>query len=365
MIIFDGHNDTLTNLYIPKRGQGRSFFTESKKGQLDYPRAIKGYFKGGFFSIFTPTPETSPEADDMYGFTITKNGYKQTLRSQIDPIYAQSFTDAVIDLLNNLETKSDGKLKIVKSKNDLDNNLKNDIMSIVLHFEGAEAIDEDLSNLEKYYELGLRALGLVWSRPNAFGCGVHFEFPHTPDTGPELTVAGKSLVEECNRLGILVDLAHITEKGFWDVANLSSAPLVVTHADVYSLCPSTRNLTDEQIDAIGKSGGIIGVNFEPMSTSFNGKLLQKMSFDELVQQINKTTLNQILRHVDYIVDRIGINHVAFGSDFDGADMPEDLKDVTGLPKLVNELKKNGYSDSEIDKITYKNWLRVLKQTWKE
>jgi membrane dipeptidase len=363
MPIFDGHNDTLTHLYLPERGKGRSFFEESNIGQIDLPRAIKGGFAGGIFSIFTPTPKSSAEANDMYGFGFTKDGYKQTLRSPIDPQYAKNFTDAVVNLLYNLEASSKGKVGVVKTFSKLEDNLKRGILSAVLHFEGAEALKEDLTNLETYYEKGLRALGLVWSRPNAFGCGVHFEYPHTPDTGPGLTSAGKQLVKECNRLGILVDLAHVTEKGFWDVAKLSTAPLVVSHADAYSLCPSTRNLTDEQIDAVGKSGGIIGVNFEPFNTSFDGSLIGKLTMNKLIQEINDAPLSQIVKHIDYVVKRIGIDFVAFGSDFDGADMPKDLKDVTGLPKLIEELERSEYTDKDIEKITYKNWLRVLEQTW--
>jgi membrane dipeptidase len=223
---------------------------------------------------------------------------------------------------------------------------------MVLHFEGAAAIKEDLNNLEDYYEKGLRSLGLVWSRPNVFGCGVPFRFPHSPDTGSGLTKVGKELVKECNKLGIMIDLAHINERGFWDVAKLSSAPLVVSHADVHSICPSTRNLTDKQIDAIGASGGVMGINFEPTNLMPDGKP------DE------NTPLTQIVKHINYVVHMIGIEHVAFGSDFDGAKMPNELKDVTGLPKLIQALRNVGYDDKSIEKIAYKNWFRVLRDTWK-
>ena len=189
--------------------------------------------------------------------------------------------------------------------------------------------------------------------PNAFSYGVPFRFPHSPDTGLGLTDSGKRLVQECNRLGILIDLAHLNEKGFWDVVGLSSAPLVVTHADVYAICPSTRNLTDEQIDAIGKSGGVIGINFETLNTHPHS------------DPNPDVPLTQITRHIDYIVEQIGIDHVAFGSDFDGADMPNELKDVSGLPKLINLLQEQGYDQAALEKIAYKNWLRVLRDTWKD
>lgn len=364
MHIFDGHNDTLINLYLPERGKGRSFFEESTIGQLDFPRAIKGGLMGGIFSIFTPTPRTSVEASDAYGFAFTQNGYQQRLKSPIDPVYAQEFTTAVVDLLYSLEAASDGKFRVVKDAQELNDNLQKGVFSAVLHFEGAEAIHADLSNLEAYYARGLRALGLVWSRPNVFGWGVNFAYPHSPDTGPGLTSAGQALVKACNRFGILIDLAHITEKGFWDVARLSHAPLVVSHADVYALCPSTRNLTDAQIDAVGKSGGVIGINFEPYNTSFDASLVGQMPIDALLQRVSTAPLSQIVKHIAYVVNKIGIDHVAFGSDFDGADMPADLTDVAGLPKLIAALKQAGFTGEELEKIAYKNWLRVFQDTWK-
>src|SRR5262249_13192549 len=136
-------------------------------------------------------------------------------------------------------------------------------VTVIMHMEGAEALSTDLSDLEEWYGRGLRSLGPVWSRPNAFGEGVPFAFPSTPDTGPGLTPAGRNLVNACNRLGILVDCSHLTEAGFWDVASLSLVPLVATHSNAHALCRSSRNLTDAQLDAIGESGGVVGINFTP------------------------------------------------------------------------------------------------------
>lgn len=352
MIVFDGHNDTLTAIYSPSPGKARSFFEESSMGHLDLPRARKGALAGGLFAIFTPPPHSSPERDQMYGVTFTEQGYTVTERSPLEPAYAQAYTDSVIEFAYQLEAESDGEVSIVRTYADLERCLQQNIFAVVLHMEGGEAIEADLSNLADYTQKGVRSLGLVWSRPNAFGYGVPFRFPHSPDTGPGLTDAGKRLVQECKRLGILIDLAHLNEKGFWDVAALSSAPLVVTHADVYAISPSTRNLTDAQIDAIGKSGGVIGINFETLNTHPNS------------DPNPHVPLTQITQHIDYIVERIGVDHVAFGSDFDGAEMPNDLKDATGLPKLIHVLQEKGYDQAALEKIAYKNWLRVLRETWK-
>jgi membrane dipeptidase len=131
----------------------------------------------------------------------------------------------------------------------------------VLHIEGAEAIDPNFEFLDVLYEAGLRSLGPVWSRPNAFGHGVPFRCPSSPDTGPGLTDLGKELIGACNRLGILIDLSHLNERGFWDVAAISNAPLVATHSNAHALSPHSRNLIDSQLAAIRETGGIVDVNF--------------------------------------------------------------------------------------------------------
>jgi membrane dipeptidase len=198
----------------------------------------------------------------------------------------------------------------------------------------------------------LRSVGIVWSRANIFASGVPFAFPAGPDTGPGLTDAGKRLVKACNELGILVDLSHLNEKGFWDVAQISSAPLVATHSCVHALCASTRNLTDKQLDAIRASNGIVGVNYNVPFLRADG-----------ARDAATTGVSEIVRHVDYMVEHMGIDHVALGSDFDGATMPGDLKDVAGLPKLMDALTKAGYDEAALRQIAYGNWLRILGQTW--
>ena len=350
--VFDGHNDTLTHLYILNDGDPQAFLNEHEDGQIDLPRARRGELAGGFFAIFVSPPLDHPELDAMYGVEFTDEGYITPDRSPIEQEYAEEFTDTIIDFAYDIETASDGEVKVIKSFGELVSCLDDNILSMVLHLEGAEAIQPDLSNLERFYDRGVRSIGLVWSRPNAFGVGVPFIFPSGPDTGLGLTDEGKELVQACNDLGIMIDMAHLNEKGFWDVAQISNKPLVVTHADVYAISPSSRNLTDEQIDAIGESGGVIGINFEAMSTHSRSDVNQAVP------------LTQITAHIDYIVQRIGVDHVAFGSDFDGAEMPEDLHDVTGLPLLIETLREGGYDEDAINKMAYGNWLRVLEATWR-
>src|SRR5262249_45235509 len=143
-------------------------------------------------------------------------------------------------------------------------------------------IDPGLDLLEVYYAMGLRSVGPVWSRPNDFGEGVPYLFPHSPDTGPGLTDAGKALVRACNQLGIVVDVSHLNEKGFWDIAASSSAPLVATHSNAHALTPTPRNLTDRQLDAIKESGGIVGVNFAVGFLRADGRELADTQMERIV-----------------------------------------------------------------------------------
>lgn len=355
--IFDGHNDTLYHLFLPEKSKGRSFFEESTHGHLDLPRAKKGGVIGGFFAIYTPPPKSSPERNPQYRANMTAKGYNVPPRKALEYHYASEFTNAVIDFAYQLEEQSQGKVKIIQTYQEIIGCIDHAILAIVLHIEGAAAIKEDLSGLKRYYHRGLRSLGLVWSRPNAFGYGVPFQYPHSPDIGPGLTESGKKLVVACNELGIVIDLAHLNEKGFWDVAKLTKHPLIVSHTGAYALSPSSRNLTDEQIDAVGKSGGVIGIMFQPTHLKFKVNNTDTLN--------NNISLVEIVKHIDYIAKRIGIDHVALGSDFDGAEMPFDLKDASGLPKLVNALREKGYEDTAIEQIGYKNWLRLLKTTWEK
>ena len=178
----------------------------------------------------------------------------------------------------------------------------------------------------------MRSLGVVWSRPNAFGEGVPFRFPSSPDTGAGLTEAGRELVHACNLLGIMVDVSHLNEKGFWDVARHRRADGRDALEPPRAL-PVTRNLTDRQLDAIGETDGIVGINFCVAFLRADGR------------NDPDTPVEEIVRHVDYVASRIGVEHVAFGSDFDGAEIPDELGSILGLPRLVEALRGAGTTTS--------------------
>ena len=334
--VFDGHNDALTHASAAAIAAGRP------DGHLDVPRARAGGFGGGLFAIFTPSP-----GDELLVFG--DDGYDVPLPDPVPHAYALAHCERVYGQLVELHER--GALRRVQSAIELDVAAEDGALDAVLHFEGAEAIDPELENLDLWFDRGLRSLGHVWSRPNAFAHGVPFRFPSSPDTGPGLTEAGKRLVRRCNELGILVDLSHLNEAGFRDVAALSDAPLVASHSGVHALCPSSRNLTDEQLDLIGASGGLVGIVF---AVGF----LRADGADE-----TDTPLETIVAHARYVADRIGVDHVALGSDFDGADVPDALGDAAGLPRLLDALRSGGFTEDEVIRIARGNWRRVLGQTW--
>ncbi|HUN95843.1 MAG TPA: dipeptidase [Bradyrhizobium sp.] len=344
--IFDGHNDTVHRLR-EYRPDGVDFLTRSDKGHLDLPRALDGGLAGGLFAMFV-YPE-HPPTDNL---TVTATSYEVRLAEALDADYARRKTGEMLDALKNLEARTDGRVRIATSVEEIKAASEAGSFAIVLHMEGADAIDADLLELEKLYNRGLRSLGLVWSRPNIFGHGVPFAWPRSPDTGPGLTSAGCDLVRACNRLGIMIDLSHLNEKGFWDVARLSDAPLVATHSCAHAICNSTRNLTDRQLDAIRASDGIVGVNFSVNDVRPDA------------QGNADTPLHMLTRHFQYLADRIGIERVAIGSDFDGAIIPQAIKDASGLPNLIAALRASGFDQASIRKIAFDNWMRVFQLTWR-
>ncbi len=362
--IFDGHNDTILDMM----GTGRNFYERSDHGHLDRVRAKEGGMIGGFFAVFVPDVKPDgPGSGEKIAAVLGDSLAGVPLGSGPGPSlpYAQVFATQAVGRLLRVEA-GDGAtiahdedlghdmpqdtLTFVTSAEDLEENIENGEFSAILHFEGAEMIDPDLYALETFHAAGLRSLGPVWSRSNIFGHGVPFG-PGSPDTGPGLTDLGKALIKGCNELWIMIDLSHMNEKGFWDIAEITDAPLVATHSNAHAICGSTRNLTDKQLAAIAESDGMVGLNY-------NCAFLRP---DQ--ERRSDTPLEVLADHIDYLVERLGIDRVGLGSDFDGAQMPDDLSDASKLPNLIAVLRQRGYDDAALEKIGYRNWIRVLDLTW--
>jgi membrane dipeptidase len=333
-LVFDGHNDVLLDLLERETG----FFERGEKGHIDLPRAREGRLGGGFFAVYVPAPGEEEPDMDRKPKPVT---YERALPITIDAM-ARLFR---------MEEDSDGAVRVIRSAAEIEECFESGVFAALLHIEGAEAIDPELASLEVFYRAGLRSIGPVWSRPNVFAEGVPFGFPSSPDTGPGLTERGEALVRECNRLGIMIDLSHLNEKGFWDVQRLSQAPLVATHSNAHAITPSARNLTDRQLDAIRDSGGMVGVNFHVGFTHPEGKREAELP------------VSMLLDHFDYLIARMGIEHVGFGSDYDGATIPAEIGDAAGLPVLLEGLRQRGYDGEALTKLAHGNWVRVLRETW--
>jgi membrane dipeptidase len=348
--IFDGHNDVLLRLHRHGGADApRSFLEGAPKGHLDLPKAIEGGFAGGLFAVFVPSQRRSdvPASE-------TPGPSAETLprtAAPVDLASAQSVALGMISLLLRIEAESHGRVRICDGVSDIAQCMKDGVLAVVLHMEGAEAIDSNFEMLDVLRAAGLRSLGPVWSRSNAFGEGVPFLCPSSPDTGPGLTDLGKELVRRCNRLRILLDLSHINERGFWDVAAITDAPLVATHSNAHALSPHSRNLTDKQLAAIRDTAGLVGVNLATAFLRPDGALN------------GDAPLELVLEHFEHMIAHVGEDGVGLGSDFDGARMPSQIGTAAGLQALVEAMRTRGFGEPLIEKLCFRNWLRVLDATW--
>lgn len=345
MPVFDGHNDLLSSLYRAGGLAAAQTYLDGRDGHLDQAKVRAGGFAGGFFAIWIPT--TGDFSEIMA--EMQKPAYDLPLADPIPHDAAMPVAVAQAEILKRLEAL--GALKLCTSTQDIRACIDGGTVAAILHMEGAEAIDPEFRNLDTLYSAGLRSLGPVWSRNTIFAEAVPFTFPSSPDVGSGLTELGKTLIKRCNALGIMIDLSHLNEAGFWDVADLSTAPLVATHSNAHAICPHARNLTDAQLEAVAKSKGVVGLNFATALLREDGK----MDAD--------CPIGIMLRHLDHMLGILGEDSVALGSDFDGAVVPAAIGDASGLPHLLDAMSDHGYSDSLIEKIRMENWLRVLDATW--
>jgi membrane dipeptidase len=346
--VFDGHNDILLRLLKAPENREAIWLTGEGKGHLDLPRMQAGGFAGGLFAIYLPSPVAHDDEDYIKAMKTPPYALPLPELIAVEDALAPAF--AAVGHLLWMERSSGGAFRICHDAKGLRTAFSEGAIAGIMHMEGAEAIDEDLDNLHAFHAMGLRSLGPVWSRPTFFGHGVPFAFPSSPHTGPGLTDAGKRLVQECNRLKILIDLSHMNEAGFNDVAALSDTPLVATHSNAHALCPSSRNLTDRQLDMIRDSNGMVGLNFAVGFLNEDG-----------VQDATRGW-GPMLRHLDHLIERLGEDRVGLGSDFDGAEISEVLADVSGLQRLVSAMQDHGYDAPLISKLCHENWLSVLDRT---
>jgi membrane dipeptidase len=339
--VLDGHNDALT------RDDHALIVDGRPEGHLDLPRMRAGGVRGAIFAVFS-------EQDASHDHTpVPRNDGVIELEYAPPVDHAFAAGHATVAAARLLRMELEGHVRVARTAPDLDRVLEADGPPAgILHLEGAEALDPGLEALDLWYAAGLRSLGPVWSRANAFGFGVPFISPASPDTGPGLTAAGRALVRRCAELGILLDVSHLNEAGFWDLARLEPGPIVASHSAAHALCPASRNLTDSQLDEVGASAGLVGIVFAC-------PFLRPDFADD-----PDTPISLIADHARYVADRIGVEHVGLGSDFDGATIPAAVGDVAGMPRVLDALRATGFTDGELEAIAWGNWRRVFGAWWR-
>jgi membrane dipeptidase len=343
-IIFDGHNDLLTRLWLSSADDPvHDFIYGTLPGHLDLARCRQAKWMGGLFSIFLPP------------YAYVKNNHPDKLsnpsNSDFTPQEIVDICCAQLKLAQQLQDRSNGQIQICTSVAQIKSCQQNQQLAIVLHLEGAEFLAIEPELLDVFYEAGLRSIGPLWNRKSLFGDGLNASFPHSPNTGSGLTREGKDLILACRDKHMLIDVSHMNEHAFWDTLEIADQPIVATHSNAHTLCPQARNLTDRQLAAIKQNGGLVGVNFDVAFLRADG------------QRDTKTSLDVIVDHLAYLIDHLGEDHVGFGSDFDGCLLPDELSDISQISKLIERMQQRHFSDALIEKITSKNWFRVLDEIW--
>ena len=257
----------------------------------------------------------------------------------------------------------------------------------LLGIEGGHAIQNDLSILRCYRDLGVIYMTLTWSNTNDWA-----DSSNDKERWGGLTEFGRDVVREMNRIGMIVDISHVSDKAFWHALDTSRRPMIASHSSVRSICKHQRNMTDDMIRSLAEKGGVVFINFYP--SFINQKFTE--AYEQLTNRLEKrlsrirerykerpemssyeedkillakknilpaVTMNDVIRHIEHVVKIAGVESVGLGSDFDGTPfMPEDMQDCTSLPKLCDELRKRKFKSSEIDKIASGNFLRIFSET---
>ncbi|MDI6870843.1 MAG: dipeptidase [Bacillota bacterium] len=325
--VADGHADTLGRFYF----MGGSFTEPAPGQQIDLERLRQG---GVGLQVMACCPVWGKLAPG------TRRTCARAVFNMIDILHRE--LDAYPDL--RLVTDAAGLERLVEARRSGEQPV-----GLVLGIEGGEALEGDLALLRTFHRLGVRLVTLTHNFRNELADGAYEESPGG------LTRFGRQVVEEMNRLGVVIDVSHLAPAGFWQVLELSSAPVVASHSNARALCGHRRNLTDEQAEALAAKGGVVGVTFCPL-------FLREAPDD---QHPLPASLSDVLDQIDYLVNLVGPDHVALGSDFDGIDtVPRGLEDVSRLPALTRGLLERGHSEEAIRGILGENLLRIFRAVWR-
>jgi len=272
------------------------------------------------------------------------DGFVQFFAAFIEPHYSGAYAlkrgIEIVDAAYLEEEKHGQKFSVCTSSRDIEKALSENKIAGILSIEGGEALNGDLSALRMFYKLGVRSLCLTWNHRNEIADGQEEDI-----TGGGLSHFGRSVIAEMNSLGMLIDVSHISERGFWDVIELTTSPIIASHSNARAICNHKRNLTDDQINALAKNKGVMGINFYP----------------PFLTKSKSAALTDIINHIEHIAGLTGCDYIGFGADFDGIETtPKDVCGVEDVEKVLNTLAALNYSDSDIKKIAGENFLRIIK-----
>ena len=360
-IIIDMHADTAQRLV----DENADLQNRLPDGHFDAVRAKEGGLDAQFFSIWV-----EPE---LFG----GGGARAMKRADIQ-----------IEAVRNLAAKHPETWELATTADDVRRIAAAGKIAALMGLEGGYAIDEKIENVERYYKLGVRYMSGAWSVSTSWAGSSGDEIGKTRG----LTDFGKQVIREMNRLGMMVDVSHLSDKAFWDIVNTSTKPVIATHSGCRAITNVPRNLTDEMIVALAKTGGVVNVIFYPehiepgyseqkkkvdaeiatlvqrASEAERGDAAHKklardrVRSQEYLKRLPPVSVSRIVDHIDHIVRLVGIDHVGIGSDFDGVQVvPADLSSVADLPNLTKELLRRGYSENDVDKILGGNMLRVMEE----
>lgn len=319
--LVDTHNDLLSSVTL----EGKDIAKDLKgQSHSDLKRMKKGGIDLQVFSIW---------CDETYG---KGTAYNRAIRE--------------MDSLTAICNRNSSKIRLILDNNDIRKDA--DYIQALMGVEGGHMIEEDLSKIDTFYNRGARYMTLTWNNSTSWATSAKDETSQPlADRKYGLNEFGEQVVKRMNELGMIVDVSHVGEKTFWDVMRLTTKPIIASHSSVYALCPVFRNLKDDQIKAIAKNGGVIHINF------FSGFL------DSTYKKGGpRADFSLVIKHINYIVQLVGVDYVGIGSDFDGIEStPQKLDGVGDFPLITKALLKEGYSKQDIEKILGGNFLRVLAQ----
>lgn len=359
-IIIDGHVDLPYRLVTKNFRLDKEFLgipVESKEGDFDYVRAKKGGLSAPFMSIYIPS-----------SYQVTGG--------------AKEFADSLIDMVNAIAKANPDKFQVVRTPQQVTANFKKGILSLAMGMENGAPIGNDLKNVAYFHKRGIRYITLTHGKDNQI-CDSSYD---TTRTHNGLSAFGKQVVKEMNRVGIMVDVSHVSDSAAFQAIKLSKVPCIASHSSIRTFTPDfVRNMSDDILKALAKKGGVIQINFG--SSFLDAKVrnyqdekreeLQKLleqndlkrddpAAKPIIEQFQKDNptlyadVEMVANHIDHVVKTVGVNHVGLGSDFDGVgdSLPTGLKDVSQYPNLIFALLKRGYSEEDIAKVCYKNVFRV-------